>query len=70
MLTHVILGDSKIGEGDDNNISGIEEDNVYNSSREELVLVLFSDSYLELEVISVSISKSFFCPILYHLLTT
>jgi len=57
-----------IGEGD--NGGGVGEDDVYISNGEEVVLVLLSDSYSELDTISVNASRLSSCPILHHLLTT
>ena len=69
MLTHVVLGGGEIGEDSNNSSSGIEGDDIYNSSREKLVLASLLDLYSELEVISIDISKLSFCPILnYQLL--
>ena len=57
-----------IDEGD--NGSGVRRDGVYISNREEVVLALLSDSYSELDTISVSVSGPSSCPILHCLLTT
>ena len=61
---------SNIGEGNDNGGDDIREDNIYKNNGEELVLVLLSDLYLELEMIFVSISGLSSCSTLYFLLTT
>ena len=57
-----------IDKGD--NGGGMGEDDVYIGNGEEVVLALLSDSYSELDTISVSASRPSFCPILHHLLTT
>ena len=63
--------DDEIGEGDnDGGSGGVGEDDIYNNSRKKLVLVLLSDLYLELEVISISVSGLSSCSILHCLLTT
>ena len=46
-----------IGKNVKDGSSGIEEDDIYKSSREELILVLLSDSYSKLEIILVSVSR-------------
>ena len=43
---------------------------MYKDNREELVLALLSDSYLELKVISISASGPSSCPTLHCLLIT
>jgi len=53
-----------------NDGGGMEGDNVYIGSREEVVLALLSDSYSELDTISVGASGSSSCSILHCLLTT
>ena len=55
--------------GNDDSSGSIREDNIYKSNKEKLVLVLLSDLYLELEIISVSTSKSSSYPIAHYLLT-
>ena len=70
MLTYVVLRGGKIGEDNNDSSSNVEEDDIYNSSRKVLVLALLLDLYLELKVISVSISGLSFYSILYCLLTT
>jgi len=57
-----------MGEGD--NGGSIEEDGVYISNREKVVLVLLSDLYSELDAISIDVSGPFSYPILYCLLIT
>ena len=48
----------------------MREEYIYNNKKEELVLVLLSDLYSELNAISVGISGPSFCPNSYYLLTT
>jgi len=43
---------------------------MYIGSGEEVVLVLFSDLYSKLDIISIDASGPSFCPTLHHLLTT
>ena len=57
-----------IDKGD--NGGGMGEDDIYIGNREEVVLASLSDSYSELDTISVSASRPSFCSILHHLLTT
>ena len=45
-------------------------DDIYIGNGEEVVLASLSDSYSELDTISVGTSGSFSCSILHHLLTT
>ena len=45
-------------------------DKIYSGNGKESVLTSLSDSYSELEAISVSISKLSSCPTLYNLLAT
>jgi len=47
----------------------IEREDVYSGKRKELVLVSLSDSYSELEVISISVSRLFSCYISHYILT-
>ena len=58
-----------IGKNIKDSNSSIEEDDIYKSSREKLVLVLLSDSYSKLEIILVSISRLSSYSVLYFLLT-
>ena len=48
----------------------MRKDNIYIGSREEVVLTLLSNSYSELDTISVDVSELSSCPILYYLLIT
>ena len=57
-----------IDKGD--NDGGVGEDDVYIGNKEEVVLVSLSDSYSELDTISVSASRPSSCLILHYLLTT
>ena len=57
-----------IDKGD--NSGGMREDDVYIGNGEEVVLASLSDSYSELDTISISASRPSFCSILHHLLTT
>jgi len=56
--------------GNGNSSSSISEEEVYKDKEEVPVLVLLSDLYSELEVISVSVSRPSFCSILHYLLNT
>jgi len=56
-----------MGEGD--NSGGVGRDDVYIGSGEEVVLALLSNSYSELDVISIGTSRPSSCPSLHHLLT-
>jgi len=66
----MMYGGGEIGDGDNDSGGGVGGEDMYRSNGEELVLVLLSDSYLELEVILVSASGTFSCPTLHCLLTT
>jgi len=55
--------------GEVSNNNSRRED-IYEDNGEKLVLALLSDSYLELEAISVSTSGPSSCPTLYYLLIT
>ena len=68
-LTYVILGDGEIGKGNNDDSGSIGGDDIYSSNREKPVLALLSDLYLELEVISIDISRPSFYPTLYYILT-
>jgi len=58
------------GDGGGSSSSSVEGNNIYKSNGKKPVLVLLSDSYLELGAILVSASKSSSCHILHYLLTT
>ena len=66
----IVYSSGEIGESDNDDSGGMEEDNMYKDSSKELVLALLSNLYSELEAISISASRLFSCPILYCLLTT
>jgi len=69
-LIYIVSWSDDIGESNSNGGGGVGEDNIYKGSKKKPVLALLSDSYLEFEVISVSISRSSSYPISYCLLTT
>ena len=56
-----------MGEGD--NSYGVGGDDIYIDNEEKVVLASLSNSYSELDVISVDASGLFSCPTLYYLLT-
>ena len=66
----ITYSDSEIRNSDNDNSGDIGREDIYKDNREELMLASLSDSYSELEVISVSVSGPFSYPTLYCLLTT
>jgi len=66
----IIYSSSEISKGENDGGGSVGGDDVYSSKEEEPVLASLSNSYSELEVISVDCSGLSSCPILHHLLTT
>jgi len=66
----ITYGGSKIRNSNNNSSGNVEEEDMYRGNGKELVLASLSDSYLELEAISVSASRPSSCLTLYYLLTT
>ena len=55
----ITYSDSEIRNSDNDNSGDIGREDIYKDNREELMLASLSDSYSELEVISVSVSGPF-----------
>jgi len=68
MLTHVVVSWRELIGVDVK--SGIGEEDIYKGKEEKLVLVLLSESYSELDLISISASKLSSSSISHCLLTT
>ena len=59
-----------IDESNNDNGSGVGDDEVYRDKGKKPVLASLLDLYFELEVILVSATRSSFCPTSHFLLTT